>query len=74
LKVFSKKEHQTSIFQKLKAKPSIWNQVKNSDVFTRQNFKQILESLFFKKKTPSEMDKLGFICSLTNRQKRKKQH
>jgi hypothetical protein len=38
LKVFSKKEHQTSIFQKLKGKPSIWNQVKNYDVFTRQEF------------------------------------
>jgi hypothetical protein len=28
LNVFSKKEHQTSFFKKLKGKPSIWNQVK----------------------------------------------
>jgi hypothetical protein len=28
----------------------------------------------FHKTTPSEMDKLDFICSLTNRQKLKKQH
>ena len=28
LNVFSKKEHQTTIFKKLMGKPTIWNQVK----------------------------------------------